>query len=494
MTFEELKLAEPLLRAVKQEGYTTPTPIQNQAIPPALEGRDVLGCAQTGTGKTAAFALPILQRLSMGPSKTPAHGRPIRALILTPTRELASQIVESFQAYGRFTKLTWAVIFGGVGQNPQEQALRRGVDVLVATPGRLLDLMSQGLVSYKALEVFVLDEADRMLDMGFIHDVKRVIAQLPAKRQTLFFSATMPPEIQALSKSLLKDPAKVEVVPQSTTAEKVDQKLYFVEREQKRHLLVHLLGDTTIRRALVFTRTKHGANRVTKQLTAARITAEAIHGNKSQNARERALDSFKDGSCRVLVATDIAARGIDIDGITHVINFDLPNIPESYVHRIGRTGRAGAAGIALSFCDAEERAYLKDIERTIRRHVPVVADHPFRSGSSAPAPTALGEAQARPAQEGERSHSGPRRHGNPRQQGGGQRQGESRGGAQAQGPRGDGQRRRRGHGRPGAQGEGARQSQGHHRGSEGRGSPGAAPASASSQPPPPPVRTAPKWL
>jgi ATP-dependent RNA helicase RhlE len=493
MTFDDLKLAEPLLRAVKEEGYTTPTPIQAQAIPPALEGRDVLGCAQTGTGKTAAFALPILQRLSAG-NPPPAHGRPIRALILTPTRELASQIAESFQAYGRFTKLSWAVIFGGVGQNAQEQALRRGVDVLVATPGRLLDLMSQKLVSYKALEVFVLDEADRMLDMGFIHDVKRVIASLPQKRQTLFFSATMPPEIQALSKSLLKDPARVEVVPQSTTAEKVEQRLYFVEREQKRHLLVHLLGDKAIRRALVFTRTKHGANRVTRQLEAARITAAAIHGNKSQNARERALDDFKDGNCRVLVATDIAARGIDIEGITHVINFDLPNIPESYVHRIGRTGRAGAAGTALSFCDTEERAFLKDIERTIRLHVPVVADHPFRSGQSAPAATSLDSAQG-----GQRSHS---QGGQRPQGGGGQRSGESRGGgAHPGGPRGDGRRRRRGGGGGrghGAHADGARQSQGQKRGSQqGRGSQapaGATAAPAASRPPPPPVRTAPKWL
>jgi ATP-dependent RNA helicase RhlE len=494
MTFDDLKLSEPLLRAVKEEGYTTPTPIQTQAVPPALEGRDVLGCAQTGTGKTAAFALPILQRLSAG-NPPPAHGRPIRALILTPTRELASQIADSFQAYGRFTKLTWAVIFGGVGQNAQEQALRRGVDVLVATPGRLLDLMSQKLVSYKALEVFVLDEADRMLDMGFIHDVKRVIAALPQKRQTLFFSATMPPEIQALSKSLLKDPARVEVVPQSTTAEKVEQRLYFVEREQKRHLLVHLLGDKAIRRALVFTRTKHGANRVTKQLEAAHISAEAIHGNKSQNARERALDAFKDGTCRVLVATDIAARGIDIEGITHVINFDLPNIPESYVHRIGRTGRAGAAGTALSFCDTEERAYLKDIERTIRLHVPVVSDHPFRSGQSAPAATSLEAAQGRPAQGGHRSHS----HGGQRPQGQGQRSGESRGGgAHPGGPRGDGRRRRRGGGGrgPGAHAEGSRQAQGQHRGSQARSSQGSAsaPAPASSRPPPPPVRTSPKWL
>jgi ATP-dependent RNA helicase RhlE len=497
MTFEELKLAQPLLRAVKAEGYTTPTPIQTQAIPPALAGRDVLGCAQTGTGKTAAFALPILHRLSTGRPPPAAHGRPIRALILTPTRELASQIADSFQAYGRFTPLTWAVIFGGVGQNAQEQALRRGVDVLVATPGRLLDLMSQKLVSYKALEVFVLDEADRMLDMGFIHDVKRVIAALPTQRQTLFFSATMPPEIQALSRGILKDPAKVEVVPQSTTAETVDQRLYFVEREQKRHLLVHLLGDTSIRRALVFTRTKHGANRVTKQLMSARISAEAIHGNKSQNARERALDSFKDGSCRVLVATDIAARGIDIEGITHVINFDLPNIPESYVHRIGRTGRAGAAGTALSFCDTEERAYLKDIERTIRRQVPVVKDHPFRSGQPAPVATSLGSAQGQPAQGGQRPHGSQRQEEGQRHAGGGHRPGESRGGgAQAQGPRREGQRRRRGHGRPGDQGGGSRQAQGQHRGSEGRASPGLAPAPASAapRPPAPPARTAPKWL
>jgi ATP-dependent RNA helicase RhlE len=495
MNFDELKLAEPLLRAVKAEGYTTPTPIQVQAIPPALAGQDVLGCAQTGTGKTAAFALPILQRLSQGRPPPPAHGRPIRALILTPTRELASQIVESFQAYGRFTSLTWAVIFGGVGQNSQEQALRRGVDVLVATPGRLLDLMSQKLVSYKALEVFVLDEADRMLDMGFIHDVKRVIAALPAKRQTLFFSATMPPEIQALSKGILKDPAKVEVVPQSTTAETVEQRLYFVEREQKRHLLVHLLGDANIRRALVFTRTKHGANRVTKQLEAARISAEAIHGNKSQNARERALDSFKEGSCRVLVATDIAARGIDIDGITHVINFDLPNIPESYVHRIGRTGRAGASGTALSFCDTEERAYLKDIERTIRRHVPVVGEHPFRSGQTAPSASALGEEQDSPSRGGQRS-GGQRPQGGQRRQGGGQRSGESRrGGGQGQGPRGGGQRRGGGRGRSGGQGGEARQSQGQHRGSDGRPPKSAAPAPAAApRAAPPPVRTAPKWL
>jgi ATP-dependent RNA helicase RhlE len=389
MTFEDLKLADTLLRAVKAEGYTTPTPIQQQAIPHVLAGKDVLGCAQTGTGKTAAFTLPILQRLSVGRPPPPARGRPIRALVLSPTRELAAQIGESVRAYGRHTGITSAVIFGGVGQNAQEQSLRQGVDVLVATPGRLLDLMQQGFVSYKSLEVFVLDEADRMLDMGFIHDVKRVIAALPKQRQTLFFSATMPPEIQGLANSILTNPVRVEVAPVATTAETIDQRLYFVEREQKRGLLVHLLQNEGIQRALVFTRTKHGANRVAKQLETAGIGAAPIHGNKSQNARERALADFKSGACRVLVATDIAARGIDIDGISHVINFDLPNIPETYVHRIGRTGRAGAAGIALSFCDTEERAYLKDIERTIRRRVPVVDAHPHRSGQPAPAPTSL---------------------------------------------------------------------------------------------------------
>jgi ATP-dependent RNA helicase RhlE len=498
MTFEELKLSEPLLRAVKAEGYTTPTPIQQRAIPPALTGQDVLGCAQTGTGKTAAFALPILHRLSAGRPPPPAQGRPIRVLILTPTRELASQIADSFQAYGRFTGLSWAVIFGGVGQHAQEQTLRRGVDVLIATPGRLLDLMGQGLVSYKALEVFVLDEADRMLDMGFIHDVKRVIATLPPKRQTLFFSATMPPEIQSLAQGILKSPVRVEVTPESTTAETVEQKMFFVEREQKRHLLVHLLGDTSIRRALVFTRTKHGANRVAKHLLSSRITAEAIHGNKSQNARERALASFKDGSCRVLVATDIAARGIDIEGITHVINFDLPNIPESYVHRIGRTGRAGAVGTALSFCDGEERAYLRDIERTIRRHVPVMADHPFRSGQSAPAPTEMGEARTRPANEGRRPQGGQR------PQGRGQPQGEGRhrrrGGGRAGGPGGNA-RQAEGHrgasggrgGEGGSRGSGGRAPEG-HRGSGGRPSAAPTPAQAASRPAPPPVRTSPKWL
>ncbi|HYO60225.1 DEAD/DEAH box helicase, partial [Archangium sp.] len=363
----------------------------------------------------------------------PARGRPIRALVLSPTRELAAQIGESVRAYGRFTGLTGAVIFGGVGQNAQEQALKQGVDVLVATPGRLLDLMKQGFVSYKSLEVFVLDEADRMLDMGFIHDVKRVIAALPRQRQTLFFSATMPPEIQGLANSILTNPVRVEVAPVATTAETIDQRLYFVEKEQKRGLLVHLLqSDRAIQRVLVFTRTKHGANRVAKQLEAAGIGAEPIHGNKSQNARERALAAFKDGSCRVLVATDIAARGIDIDGITHVINFDLPNVPETYVHRIGRTGRAGAAGIALSFCDTEERAYLKDIERIIRRRVPVMEAHPHRSTQPAPAEGALEPAPAR-AQQNTRAPQGQPRgergegNGGRRRRGGGGRGGNAGG-------------------------------------------------------------------
>ncbi|WP_240462535.1 DEAD/DEAH box helicase [Myxococcus sp. CA018] len=387
MTFDELQLHDTLLRAVKAEGYTTPTPIQQKAIPHALAGRDVLGVAQTGTGKTAAFALPILQRLS---AKAPAGGaRPVRCLVLTPTRELAGQVGDSFGTYGKGLPLRHAVIFGGVGQNPQVQTLRSGVDVLVATPGRLLDLMEQGFVSLRSLEVFVLDEADRMLDMGFIHDVRRVIKALPPKRQTLFFSATLPPDIVDLARSILTDPIRVEVTPASSTAETVSQQVYFVEREQKRGLLTHLLKEGNIHRALVFTRTKHGANRVAKQLEGAGVSSAAIHGNKSQNARERALDEFRAGTLRVLVATDIAARGIDIDGLSYVVNYDLPNVPEQYVHRIGRTGRAGASGTAVSFCDAEERAYLRDIERTIRRNVPVVEDHPYRSGQPAPRPVRL---------------------------------------------------------------------------------------------------------
>ncbi|WP_164014146.1 DEAD/DEAH box helicase [Pyxidicoccus trucidator] len=494
MTFDELQLHDTLLRAVKAEGYTTPTPIQAKAIPHALEGKDILGVAQTGTGKTAAFALPILQRLS---AKAPAAGaRPVRCLVLTPTRELAGQVGESFVTYGKNLPLRHAVVFGGVGQNPQVQALRSGVDVLVATPGRLLDLMDQGFVSLRSLEVFVLDEADRMLDMGFIHDVRKVIKALPQKRQTLFFSATMPPEIVDLSRNILTNPIRVEVTPVSSTAETVSQQVYFVEREQKRGLLTHLLKEGRIARALVFTRTKHGANRVAKQLEGAGVNAAAIHGNKSQNARERALDDFRAGSLRVLVATDIAARGIDIDGLSHVINYDLPNVPEQYVHRIGRTGRAGASGTAVSFCDGEERAYLRDIERTIRRSVPVVEDHPYRAGKTGPRPADY-TAPAEPDRP-------------PMSRGGGR--GQSRGGGGGGGAHPSGPARRRGGGGRGeGRSEGGRSAQGGGRGSSsGRSGPQAArssggaqsrPAGAVSQAqgkapeaPPRPPRPSPKWF
>ena len=359
MQFQDLNLIDPLLRALSAEGYDIPTPIQEQAIPYLLAGRDLVGCAQTGTGKTAAFALPILQRLmNAGPS---SHGG-LRVLVLSPTRELASQIGDSFATYGRNTRIKHLVIFGGVGQQPQVDALRRKPDVLVATPGRLLDLMNQGYVKLDKIEYFVLDEADRMLDMGFIHDVRRVIAALPSKRQTMLFSATMPQDIQDLADRILIEPVRVEVTPQATTVEKIDQSVYFVEKKDKRALLEHLLEDKGIRRALVFTRTKHGANKLVEQIARSSIRAEAIHGNKSQTARERALANFKSGATRVLVATDIAARGLDVDDVTHVINYDLPNEPESYVHRIGRTARAGASGVAFSFCDNDERAYLRDIE------------------------------------------------------------------------------------------------------------------------------------
>jgi ATP-dependent RNA helicase RhlE len=364
--FADLGLMGQLVRAVASEGYTTPTPIQTQCIPPLLDGRDLLGCAQTGTGKTAAFVLPILQRLAQAPAS-----KKIRALILTPTRELAAQIGERTEAYGKHLGLGHTVIFGGVGQRPQEQALARGPAIVIATPGRLLDLISQRFVKLDALEVFVLDEADRMLDMGFIHDVRRVIRELPKQRQTLLFSATMPRDIDELAQSILHNPARVAVTPVASTTELVTQSVYFVSRADKRVLLERVLRAEGVERTLVFTRTKHGANRVAEQLSRAGIRASAIHGNKSQSARERALDDFRRGRIPVLVATDIAARGIDIDGISHVVNFDLPNIPESYVHRIGRTGRAGATGTAVSFCDGEERAFLRDIERLIRQKVPV---------------------------------------------------------------------------------------------------------------------------
>ena len=381
-SFTELGLIEPIQRAIRTENYLTPTPIQAQAIPPLLHGRDLLGCAQTGTGKTAAFALPILQRLASDGRR--AGPRSCRALVLTPTRELAAQIEASFAAYGQFLKLTRTVVFGGVGQNPQVKALARGIDILVATPGRLLDLMGQGCVQLDRLEVFVLDEADRMLDMGFIHDVRRVVRALPERRQTLLFSATMPPDIARLADSILTDPVKVAVHPVASTVELIEQSIMFVETSDKRLLLDHLLSDQAVARALVFTRTKHGADRVVKVLARSGLAADAIHGNKSQTARTRALDRFRTGDGRILVATDIAARGIDIDDITHVINYDLPNVPESYVHRIGRTARAGKGGVAISFCDAEERAYLRDIEKLIKVRIPVIADHPWHAASPEP--------------------------------------------------------------------------------------------------------------
>jgi len=373
--FESLDLIEPILKALKEEGYSTPTPIQTQSIPIVLKGIDLLGCAQTGTGKTAAFAIPIIQLLTNKPAQ-PGKKR-IRSLIVTPTRELATQIDESFKAYGRHTDLTSTVIFGGVNQNPQVTVLRAGVDIVIATPGRLLDLMKQGFLSLRDVEIFVLDEADRMLDMGFIHDVKRLLAALPLKRQSLFFSATMAPEIIQLSSTILNNPSKVSVTPISSTVDIIKQHIYFVDKENKSDLLVDILQDTKIKTALVFTRTKHGADKVVKTLLKHDIKAEAIHGNKAQNARQRALNNFKDHTTRVLVATDIAARGIDVDDLEYVINFEMSNIPETYVHRIGRTGRAGAKGTAYSFCDAEEKAYLKDVEKLIAKKIPIVHDHPY---------------------------------------------------------------------------------------------------------------------
>ncbi len=387
-TFEGFGLRPELLRAVAEKNYTVPTPVQEKAIPFVLEGKDLLGCAQTGTGKTAAFALPILHRLQETPWKERGR-RPIRVLVLTPTRELASQIAESFGEYGKYTSLKHAIVFGGVSQFPQVQALQRGIDILVATPGRLLDLMAQGFVNLRSVETFVLDEADRMLDMGFIHDIRRVIDQLPGKRQTLFFSATMPGEIRGLADGILRNPVRVAVTPVATPAEAVTHQVHYVEKQEKISLLKHLLDGPSVRNALVFTRTKHGADGVTRQLARHNVMAEAIHGNKSQNAREKALERFKRGQTRVLVATDIAARGIDIADLSHVINFDLPNEPESYVHRIGRTGRAGASGIALSFCSFEERPFLAGIERLIRKHLPVAEGHPYSSGRAPGPPTDL---------------------------------------------------------------------------------------------------------
>ncbi|TVR09514.1 MAG: DEAD/DEAH box helicase [Planctomycetota bacterium] len=391
MSFLDLGLSEPLLRALGDAGYTTPTPIQAQAIPPVLAGRDVFGCAQTGTGKTAAFTVPLLQRLAA--TKNP--GRKLRCLILTPTRELAAQIGESLQTYGRHLRLSHSVVFGGVGQGAQVSALRRGVDTLVACPGRLLDLLNQGHVKLDGLEAFILDEADRMLDMGFIHDVKRIIAHLPKQRQTLFFSATVPQEIRELASTLLNDPVDVRIAAVSSAAETVEQSIYHVGRSHKVALLRDLLGDQAMSKTLIFTRTKHGADRVARQLGKAKVVAVAIHGNKTQGQRERALEAFRDGKARVLVASDIAARGIDIDGISHVVNYELPHEPETYVHRIGRTGRAGRSGRAISFCDHDERKRLQAIQKLINRRLSIVHDHPY-VGSDRPDDVAPPQGQGRP--------------------------------------------------------------------------------------------------
>ncbi len=376
MTFQDLELIEPLQKAIKLKGYTHPTPIQEQAIPILLNKHDLLGCAQTGTGKTAAFALPILQQVFLNKQQHNKY-RKIKALVLTPTRELAIQISENFTEYGKFTGLKNSVIFGGVKQGAQTQELKRGVDILIATPGRLLDLMGQGFISLKDIEYFVLDEADHMLDMGFIHDIKKIVKKLPIDRQSLFFSATMPPEIIDLSKEIVGNPKRITIKPEQATAEKVEQAVFFVEKANKTKLLLHLLESNEPQSTLVFSRTKHGADKIVKFLAKSSIKAEAIHGNKSQGARQRALGNFKNSDTFVLVATDIAARGIDVDDLALVVNYDLPNIPETYVHRIGRTGRAKASGIALSFCATDERPFLRDIQKLINQTIEVV-DHPFK--------------------------------------------------------------------------------------------------------------------
>jgi ATP-dependent RNA helicase RhlE len=405
LLFTELGLIEPLLKAVAQEGYKIPTPIQEQAIPVVLAGRDLLGCAQTGTGKTASFVLPLLQRMHQQKEAAGERGHSIKTLILTPTRELATQIHESIGNYGKFLNLKSVVIFGGVPQSRQVQELRRGCDFVVATPGRLMDLLSQGILSLNGIEYFVLDEADRMLDMGFVVEVKRIIAKLPKNRQTLFFSATMPPAILSLVQILLTNPVEIAVTPVASTTELVDQSLYYVQKAEKRALLHHLLKDGGRKSVLVFTRTKHGADRVARDLNRSGFQATALHGDKTQQARERSLQGFKDGKLQILVATDIAARGIDIDELGLVVNFDLPNVPETYVHRIGRTGRAGASGKAISFCDYEEKIYLRDIQKLIGQTVPVVSDHPFHVKLMEPLSTVTA------ASSGGRTAGGGRRYG-----------------------------------------------------------------------------------
>ncbi|BAV08685.1 ATP-dependent RNA helicase RhlE [Filimonas lacunae] len=403
MTFQELNLSESIIKALTEEGYTKPTPIQEEAIPIVLRKKDLLGCAQTGTGKTAAFSLPIIEHLL---KDEPSGGyKHIRALILTPTRELAAQIDESISAYTRYTGIKHDVIFGGVSQHTQTLALRNGTDILIATPGRLLDLMNQGYVHIAHLQYFVLDEADRMLDMGFINDIKKIIRELPEERQTLFFSATMPPTIAKLADSLLTDPERVEITPVSTTAEKVKQAVFMVSKNDKPALLEYLLNLGNITRTLVFTRTKHGADKIAKQLTKAGIRADALHGDKSQQSRISALHNFKTGRLRVLVATDIASRGIDVDSLAYVINYDMPEMPETYVHRIGRTGRADKSGIAISFCSREEKENLRLINKVTNQNIPLVADHPFHLKESAhpPGPRGAGGNRGPRQQQGARS-------------------------------------------------------------------------------------------
>jgi len=420
MTFKDLGIIEPILKALEAEGYTQPTPIQEQSIPILLEGKDLLGCAQTGTGKTAAFSIPIIQHIHNEVVHEKGR-RKIKALIVTPTRELAIQIGENCTKYGKYASVNNTVIFGGVKQSAQTRALSNGVDILVATPGRLLDLMNQGYISLKDVKYCVLDEADHMLDMGFIHDIKKVIAALPKQRQSLFFSATMPQSIVKLSQSILGTPEKVTIKPEQATADKVEQALYYVSKKSKTKLLVHLIQQNEIDSVLVFSRTKHGANKIVKQLDKVQIKAEAIHGNKSQGARQRALENFKNRDTKVLIATDIAARGIDVSQLELVINFDLPNIPETYVHRIGRTGRAKNSGIAISFCDIEERAYLRDIQKLIDIKIPVVTQHPFAD-----------EVEELPTKKaptrGQKKHTRPqRRSGGPNNRGGGNRNSNSSG-------------------------------------------------------------------
>ena len=411
MTFETLGVIAPILKALEAEGYKNPTPIQEQSIPILLKGKDLLGCAQTGTGKTAAFAIPIIQHLYQN-KKSDKGRRKVKALIVTPTRELALQIGESFTTYGKFTGIKNTVIFGGVKQLAQTQALLRGVDVLIATPGRLLDLIDQGYISLKDVEFSVLDEADHMLDMGFIHDIKKIIRKLPSKRQSLFFSATMPTEIVALSQKILGNPEKVTINPEQTTADKVKQAVYYVSKSNKTNLLKHLLQTEVFGSVLIFSRTKHGADRIVRLLGKAQIKAVAIHGNKSQAARQRALESFKNGEVSILVATDIAARGIDVEELSYVINYDLPNIPETYIHRIGRTGRANLSGIALSFCDGEERSYLKDIQKLIDQEIPIISDQPFEDDGTFVPSKKQGQQHRRPQHKSSKpSHSSSRNYG-----------------------------------------------------------------------------------